>query len=374
MRRKTIMTTAVAVVALTLLTAGAVYAQTTIPDWVKEVAGFWADGLINDDEYASTIQYLIEQGIITIPIPEKYQNIINEHENTIAAQEKQIEIQGTTITKLQTEINMLKNKHQGVIDQPNPSQNKGKVKVVHEPNPTPGYIAMRTEGVATAQDFIPREILEKYASLLDRSLKLPYDVTLRATECGEANAYYNPATKEVIMCYEFADYLMKLGIEEGQFSAGQATRFTMSNLQFVFLHELGHALIDIYDLPITGKEENVADQFAIIQLHRITENYTDPDGLDYNKMILVSAQQAFAHAHNVESRTPGYSHPYWAEHDSSAQRFGNISCLLYGADPTKYSFIVPDILPQSRAVFCPDVFERASGAWKVFLKDHRPSD
>ncbi len=45
------------------------YAQTAIPDWVKDVAGFWADGLIDDDAYAGTIEYLISEGIISVEAP-----------------------------------------------------------------------------------------------------------------------------------------------------------------------------------------------------------------------------------------------------------------------------------------------------------------
>ena len=31
---------------------------------------------------------------------------------------------------------------------------------------------------------------------------------------------------------------------------------------FVFFHELGHALIDVYELPITGREEDAVDQLS----------------------------------------------------------------------------------------------------------------
>lgn len=36
------------------------------PDWVKQNAGWWAQGLISDEEYAKGIQFLIEQGIIVV--------------------------------------------------------------------------------------------------------------------------------------------------------------------------------------------------------------------------------------------------------------------------------------------------------------------
>jgi len=38
-----------------------------IPDWIKNNAGWWADGLIEDTDFVSGIQYLIKEGIMTIP-------------------------------------------------------------------------------------------------------------------------------------------------------------------------------------------------------------------------------------------------------------------------------------------------------------------
>ena len=38
-----------------------------VPAWVKNNAGWWADGTIGDSDFITGIQYLIEEGIITIP-------------------------------------------------------------------------------------------------------------------------------------------------------------------------------------------------------------------------------------------------------------------------------------------------------------------
>ena len=37
-----------------------------IPSWIKNNAGWWADGIISDKDFLSTIQYLIEKGIIKL--------------------------------------------------------------------------------------------------------------------------------------------------------------------------------------------------------------------------------------------------------------------------------------------------------------------
>ena len=39
----------------------------SVPSWVKNNAGWWADGQIDDGAFVSGVQYLIEEGIITVP-------------------------------------------------------------------------------------------------------------------------------------------------------------------------------------------------------------------------------------------------------------------------------------------------------------------
>lgn len=42
-------------------------ASDKIPEWVKNNAGWWADGTISDGEFVSAIQYLMKVGIIAVP-------------------------------------------------------------------------------------------------------------------------------------------------------------------------------------------------------------------------------------------------------------------------------------------------------------------
>ena len=44
-----------------------VSAQVVIPDWIKNNAGWWADGQIDDNAFVSGIQWIISNGIMTIP-------------------------------------------------------------------------------------------------------------------------------------------------------------------------------------------------------------------------------------------------------------------------------------------------------------------
>ena len=40
--------------------------EQNVPDWVRNNAGWWADGLISDNDFVSGIKYLVEQGIIKV--------------------------------------------------------------------------------------------------------------------------------------------------------------------------------------------------------------------------------------------------------------------------------------------------------------------
>ena len=40
--------------------------STFVPSWIKDTAGWWAEGLVSDSEFVNGFQYLISQGIITV--------------------------------------------------------------------------------------------------------------------------------------------------------------------------------------------------------------------------------------------------------------------------------------------------------------------
>jgi len=53
------------------LTINVDQAATSIPSWIKNNAGWWADGQIDDSSFVSGIQWLITNGIMTIPPTEQ---------------------------------------------------------------------------------------------------------------------------------------------------------------------------------------------------------------------------------------------------------------------------------------------------------------
>ena len=45
---------------------GSAGSSNEIPTWIKNNAGWWADGAIDDTSFVGGIQYLIENGIMSI--------------------------------------------------------------------------------------------------------------------------------------------------------------------------------------------------------------------------------------------------------------------------------------------------------------------
>ena len=56
-----------AIAAILLVTSTASFAYAEVPSWVKSNAGWWADGTISENDFLSGIEFLIKDGIISVP-------------------------------------------------------------------------------------------------------------------------------------------------------------------------------------------------------------------------------------------------------------------------------------------------------------------
>jgi hypothetical protein len=200
------------------------------------------------------------------------------------------------------------------------------------------------------------KLLEKAADKLNRSLILPYDIYLKTKDCGEANAYYDSDEHSVTVCYELMEHFYKVFRSVGK-SDQKAYDKTFDAVRFAFLHEIGHALIDTYNLPITGNEEDAADRCStFINLTELGE-----DGVN----AVLAAADAFA----IESKGNAPDKRNLAdEHLLQEQRFYNSLCLIYGSNTKKYAYILNDnYLPKERAARCPSEYERTVDSWNDLL-------
>ena len=206
------------------------------------------------------------------------------------------------------------------------------------------------------------KLLEKAADKLNRSLILPNDIHLKTKDCGEVNAFFDAKEQSVTVCYELMEHFYKVFRSTG-LNEQKAYDKMFDAVRFAFLHEIGHALIENYNLPITGNEEDAADRCsAFINLTELGE-----DGVN----AVLAAADAFA----AESKNGSSSKRNLAdEHLLQEQRFYNSLCMIYGSDTERYASIVDDnYLPKERAARCPQEYERTVQSWSSLLSPWRKS-
>lgn len=231
----------------------------------------------------------------------------------------------------------------------------GKMQVVYEDATSPDAI--------TGRKFMEdNNLLHQLADDINATLKLPYDVTLKASQCDVANDYWSAAENAITMCYEDATNALqvftRLGDPDPQTSAFH------TELE-AFYHETGHMVISLYQLPATGREEDVADQASIYLMFRPDENgKIDPDS--------ISAIRDTARLYEDSSAGGQVSNEALAdEHSPDRARMYNFECWAYGADPKQSADLVgDDKLPEGRAERCEGEYDQLENAWGTLLKPY----
>jgi hypothetical protein len=206
------------------------------------------------------------------------------------------------------------------------------------------------------------DVIEPEIAWLNRSFALPRDVPVRWLECGEDNAFYDAETGSIELCYEMVT-ASTLQFESDGDEAEDAFWFALDTAVFFFHHEVGHALIDLYDLPITGREEDAVDELAALTLIEGWE--------DGAYAVLSAADSFFISGMEVEAESDPEDLPFWDEHAFDLQRFYSIACLVYGSDPAEMSALIDDgSVPEERAEMCVDEFAQKRESWRRILAPH----
>jgi hypothetical protein len=190
---------------------------------------------------------------------------------------------------------------------------------------------------------------------LNKEISMPFDMTTNFLYCDEDDAFYDPDTRTISMCYQLIDHYYEMfgPTIKDPAKLDEAVRgVTVST----FVHELGHALIDAWDLPITGREEDAADQLSnLVLLH------TSELG---EQMTLEAAIQFRLYA----KESKGKKRKFYNEHSLDEQRFYDTICMIYGNKAERYKYLVDDgTLPRERAEDCPDDFKKIAHSWHTLI-------
>jgi hypothetical protein len=203
-----------------------------------------------------------------------------------------------------------------------------------------------------------RQVLEELRHFL-APLRLPHLLHIRTAQCNQANAFYNPRDRSITLCYELVEKIREQAPETAS-PDGFVTRQAaiIGGVIGVVLHESGHMIFDMFDVPIFGREEDAADATASFL------------ALQFNKDVARTVIKGFVYQWAAEKDPPA-SAPMTAfadEHGTASQRMYNTLCLAYGGDPQTFQeFVDRGWLPKTRAEGCAREFEVVKFAFETTI-------
>jgi hypothetical protein len=239
--------------------------------------------------------------------------------------------------------------------------------------------------VKIRDDMKKRRVLEEYAEFLS-PLRLPRTLRVIASDCagnGWDSFYYSSDRRWMNMCYSFAADAAEKAHALAQYQAKLHLPIPVAENQLVagmfaatVLHETGHALFDLLDAPVFGREEDAADQMAAFV------------AVQFNKEIARTVIKGFAYYWYLEAflkADPGGPDPkdpdfpkdvrgqclvdafcgYEDVHGTASQRMYNTLCLAYGGNHAAFQDLVDNKwLPPSRAKNCNAEYNQAYLAFR----------
>jgi hypothetical protein len=234
-----------------------------------------------------------------------------------------------------------------------PRARSDRVRITYEPPRNPAhqriYEAMRE-----------RKVLEQFQSFF-AMMRLPRPLLIEFAGCdGSVNAAYDPETASITFCYENLDHIEQGAPKIAARRGIAPDDVVRSAVIAIFLHEAAHALFDLLNLPVLGREEDAADQVATHVLLQLDKD-------DARRIILavLSGMELGA-----ETETPTKGH-YADVHSLTAQRLYNVMCLAYGADQELFAGLVDQgHLPKERAEGCWAEYDQVAHAVTTLIRPH----
>lgn len=201
------------------------------------------------------------------------------------------------------------------------------------------------------------EFLEGIVEGLNDSLNLPVDISINFKQCGEENAYYSPDETAITVCLElFTEPREKLAAfyDNDEDTDAAIRGYALA----IIYHEVGHAVVNVMEIPITGREEDAVDQFAVWWLA----------GNDEGDLTIIDAALGFYEDPEGDARTGSDEDSLAGEHSLSQQRYYNFLCWIYGSDTAAHANLLDEEwLTAARAERCEDEFEQLNTSWDVLM-------
>ncbi|WP_078913757.1 MULTISPECIES: DUF4344 domain-containing metallopeptidase [unclassified Streptomyces] len=214
-------------------------------------------------------------------------------------------------------------------------------------------------------------VLERSADWVNRSLTLPHDMAVKVTADvppgvtdpvtqADGRTIYVPPAFLTEIEKALAD-VVKTVERPAPFPASEYNTddLTVLSTEFIFGHEMGHALQRQLLLANLGLEEDAADGYASFY----TVNEVGP-GPSLAAAILFDEIARKEGVPTLEKLS--------SDHPITQQRAYNFLCYLEGSDPKKYqqSLVDSGYLPETRAPLCPQAWAMLDYGWWTQLQPH----
>jgi len=213
-----------------------------------------------------------------------------------------------------------------------------------------------------------RQALEMVKFLLS-PFQLPVDLNIKMLSCdGVANAWFDRDGKNrtIRICYELLKEIMDKLPKETTAEGIEPQDAMVGQFLFAVLHETGHAMYDIFNVPVLGHQEDAADQFATWIMLQF--------GGERAHRVIRGAAYSYAGYVKALKADPKVTLPlaaFSSDHGQPEERFFNLACIAYGYDPQIFTKVVDlKLLPESRAKKCKFEYEDLTDAMHQLIGPH----
>ena len=198
------------------------------------------------------------------------------------------------------------------------------------------------------------------------------NLNIRTVGCdGDSNAWYQRVNNvpTVSICYEYLQEIWDSMPEETKVILGTTMKDAVcGQLFFAISHEIGHAMFDIFDVPVYGRQEDAADQFATFIILQF--------GGDQALQLIDGAAYGY-HAYIKDLKDkPQVTLPlaaFSSDHGAPEERYFNLICTAYGYDERLFSLEM-DKIPPGRAKKCKFEYEDLKFAFHTVFWPHLDHD
>jgi len=230
------------------------------------------------------------------------------------------------------------------------------------------YVPPDNPGLQKIYESLKAKHALEMAQKLFSPFRFPVDLTIRMLGCdGQVNAWYEfeKSGPAVNICYEYEENIMRNSPMETTPDGITREDAMVGQCLFVTAHEVGHALFDLFGIPVFGREEDAADQFAAYFMLHLAK--------DRAYGLIGGAAHAYHDYIRRYKENPDVLVPlasFSSNHGSPEERYYNLLCIAYGADPNLFAdFVQTGMLPKTRAGSCGYEFKTLRHA---FLREIMP--